>query len=463
MKKFNLKKIGALTLALVMAAGCLSGCSGGNSNGGSGDVRVVKVYSSEAGAKAVWEELVNEFNKTTGKEKGIEIEWVTYAADYGTIMDVARQNDQLPDICTVSKQKMAEYIKTDDIIAINDVEGGEDFLKEYNPIVIPEDNLIDGKVYRVYSGVVVPGLIYNKDLFKKAGLVDENGEAKPPKTLEEMREYAKKLTDKSKGVYGYSFPLKFGWSYTVNMPMRTSFGPLVKVDYDDVSYDYSNWSNAIPVMLDLRDDGSLFPGAESLDNDTSRAYFAEGKIGMMPAMSWDVGVLTDQFPAKCDWAVAPYPTEKGEAAYPGAASLAGAYMMTKTALVSEPEKVMEVYKFIYSVESRKAMYENNIAISIKDDVLSSADTAKLLPQFKQFAEAYDPNTEFTVNPSVKLEGDSSDVVFSSIWSGATTLEAGLADLSKRYTDAFRKGVEDGSIVIEKYRQKAMDYRSYINE
>lgn len=54
-----------------------------------------------------------------------------------------------------------------------------------------------------YYGVNI--LAYRTDLFKEAGFVDENGNPKPPKTLDEFREYAKKLTDREKGRYGVAW------------------------------------------------------------------------------------------------------------------------------------------------------------------------------------------------------------------------------------------------------------------
>ena len=61
-------------------------------------------------------------------------------------------------------------------------------------------------------------------------------------------------------------------------------------------------------MLAIKEDGSIYPGTESTDNDQARARFAAGDIGMKTAGSYDYGVLTSQFPANCDWGVAPYPT-----------------------------------------------------------------------------------------------------------------------------------------------------------
>ena len=40
----------------------------------------------------------------------VQIKWETYAADFATTVDVARQNDQLPDILTLTGNQRNEFI-----------------------------------------------------------------------------------------------------------------------------------------------------------------------------------------------------------------------------------------------------------------------------------------------------------------------------------------------------------------
>lgn len=50
-------------------------------------------------------------------------------------------------------------------------------------------------VYGIPASVDNRALFYNKDLLKRAGFVDEQGEARPPRTWEELEEMAVKLTE----------------------------------------------------------------------------------------------------------------------------------------------------------------------------------------------------------------------------------------------------------------------------
>ncbi|MGE5598925.1 MAG: ABC transporter substrate-binding protein, partial [Bacteroidota bacterium] len=61
----------------------------------------------------------------------------------------------------------------------------------------------DGRIFGIPTHGYVMGLLYNKKLFKRAGIVDAKGEAKPPTTWEEFVEAAVKLTNRQKNQAGF--------------------------------------------------------------------------------------------------------------------------------------------------------------------------------------------------------------------------------------------------------------------
>ena len=442
------RKLCAL-MAAILAMSSLAGCGGGNETADSG-VDVVRVWSGDGGGRTVWEELVTEFNETTGKEKGIKIEWTT-------IMDqqqvqVAYQNGQLPEIVACTNQDGKKMAATGDILPLEDFEGGKELLDEYDTIEQVDFNVYDGKIYGLISGCTVAGLIYNKDLFKQAGIVDENGEAKPPKTVDEMVEAGKKITALGNDIYGYAFPLKFSTYYTMTMPFATSYKNLngTKYDFDNKTVDRSEIKGAWETMLKLKDAGVCFPGAESLDNDTARAYFAEGKIGMFPAISWDVGVFTTQFIAKCDWDVAPYPTLTGEKVSPTFLNIGGGYKISKNAKKIPDEKIIEVYRFMTSLKTRATMFERGISLSDKTDVLDVADTSKLDPRFVKFQELVDE--DFQIRPEVRYTVEDKTDYFMKAWLGEMTLDEAFDTSTKVQNEAFKKAIESGELDVEFLKQ-----------
>lgn len=81
----------------------------------------------------------------------------------------------------------------------------------------------DGKYYAMPDGGYTMGLMYNVKLWKDAGLVDENGVPKFPKTYDELAQDAKIIKDKT-GKASFFFPGKSnqgGWQF---MSIAWSFG-----------------------------------------------------------------------------------------------------------------------------------------------------------------------------------------------------------------------------------------------
>ena len=437
------KIISIVMIALVIMSLCACGSNQTASNG----VTTIKFWSGSGAAKSTLEKIVDDYNNGQGKEKGIRVE-LTISTDNMTNIDVAQQNNQLPDICSPTYTQAKVFTKQGDFVPLENFNGSEEFIKKMNSPAIEERNMYDGKLYGVFTNVQTAGLIYNKDLFKSAGLVDENGEAKPPKTFEELREYAKKLTDPSKSIYGYSFPYKFGTYYTINAPYATSIRKEV-TDFDTLTVGPTEFADVFELMMQMRDDGSLFPGAESLDNDTSRAYFAEGKIGMMPAVSWDTGVLTTQFVAKCDWAVAPAPVKDENNKYPAWSAYAGLYFLTKTAM-EHPDEAFDFYQYYYSDDIQKMLVEEVGELPINEKLFEGVNVDV---HAKQFRALYDENYDTTIYPSYTIEGESLEDLYQKVWAGKITSEQAEQTFAQNKQTALRKAVEDGTVDVTPFQKK----------
>lgn len=465
MKKF--KKVISLCLVFGLCVSSLVGCSGGVDKSkkkpkADKDDVTITVWSNETSAQAVYEKLVDEWNATEGDKKNIFIEWETTTDS--TQIDVAQQSGQLPHLFNATGKQCEKFISLGDLAAINELPGGEEFLEEFDQEPTEGANLIDGKTYWVYPIVRTAALVYNKDLFKKAGIVDKNGEPTPPKTLSEVVEYAKKIRALDNSVYGFIFPLGWAESYPVRLPLSSYYKPgftkdsQVYIDFETLTVDYSNYKEMFQWLFDMEKDGSMFPGSVSLDNDSARAYFAEGMIGMIPAVSWDVGVYTEQFPAKCDWGVAQYPAPDSREFVGHWNDRGSTMVMSKKAADKNPEEIMEVYKFLYSMETRTTIFEEGINLSMKKDVLENYDKKKTEPHFAKFSEFVNESARYAVNEKYTIEGETWKQVLEKAWVGNITLDQAIADMSERATTALRKAVKVGEYDVE--RQKNVE--RYLN-
>ena len=466
-----MKKTLALILVLILCVLCFAACGGTDKNKkkpeADKDDIIVNVWSGDGGAQAVWEELVDEWNSNEGAEKNIFINWSTVMD--ATQLDVAFQSDQLPEIIGVGShiqgKKMREAGKE---IPLTELPGGKEFLEEYDQPGVEGVTMFDGKRYGVQRKATTAALAYNKDLFKKAGIVDEKGNVKEPKTVAEVLEAAKKIQALGNGVYGFAFPLKFGLGYTVDSLTSASFNlddPSSKVDLDSLTVTCPGFKDRYSWILQMKEDGSIMPGAETMDNDTARAYFASGIIGMIPAISWDVGVYTTQFPAQCDWDICDFPILDGHTEWKRYNSRGGSMSISNSAMKSEELKkaTMEVYKFIYSLETRAVLFERGTDLSCKKDVLEVVDESKIDARFLKFASYVDEDYVAYPSESYVVEGDSWGTLFQKVWMGDMSLDAAIKDYEKRSTEGLRKAVKNNDYDVAKQKetnaQKRADFEA----
>lgn len=482
MRNYVLEKVITVILAMSMAVMCLTGCQKSNENAaaptqsedsGSAEKKenvkepeqemtTITVWSNEGSTKAYYEEKIEEWNNTVGKEKGIQIDYTVYGTDYVQVYELAIENDQAPDIFGFSGDSTVNnYAAAGKIIAISDLPGGEEFIKECGTEIIESANLIDGKVYYTKPNTNTVGLIYNIDLFKQAGIVDENGNARPPKTWDEVREDARLITELSDHVYGIAFP--FGWgsyfNWVIRNPFSASYGDteLIQIDWDNLTWDYSDLKEPLTWLSTIKEDGSYFPGAENLDNDTLRAQFAEGNIGMYFGASWDMGVYTDQFTTKCDWDVAQLPTFDENVKYQQMSSSSASMIISKQAQEKDLEKIMEVFKFFYSDEAMTDKYEKELSIPTNSAYVEKADASKISKQWASFGSLVEITKPSFPIPAVEVEGETAKDITFKIWTGdITDIDQAISGLNERYTAALQKGVESGTIDPEIYKQFA-DY------
>ena len=433
-------KVTACALSLAMAMS-LCACGKTETETG-GNLREISIWTGDSHSKNVIKGMVDEFNKDRGKELGVKLVYTVKEGDYAQTLDLAIASNQAPDMFSCFATQ--KYAENGDIIAINDLPGGEEYLET----VLDEEakrsfvTTFDGKTYKVPYYVNTFGLIYNEDMFKECGIVDEAGNAKAPQTYEELKADAKKLTDAAKNQYGFILPFKNTSSYSNFLNM--TFASKGTKGYDPVTgtYDYTVLESAFNIMLDIKHDGSLYPGGESIDNDMARALFAEGQIGMIFGGSYDVAVLTSQFPAKCNWSVAPMPIENPDKAYmQRMANDGGLVINKKTAEQVGGETMLEIFKWFHSDDVLQDLYEQGVSIPYNNDIIKRARVSKdIHPAWSLFGSFREISTIYPAEMPTDLEGTPSftDVFKTNIWPEEGDMHEKLVDLSNRSNAGIEK-------------------------
>lgn len=84
------------------------------------------------------------------------------------------------------------FLPLDDFLAAQT--GPDQILAEEYYEATWEETVFDGKVYAIPNGTDARGLYLNAELFRRAGLVDENGDVIPPRTWHDLGTYTLRLT-----------------------------------------------------------------------------------------------------------------------------------------------------------------------------------------------------------------------------------------------------------------------------
>lgn len=250
------KKFWSVLLAASLTAGALAGCGGSTSGGketsgsesagstGATEAKETKSAGDEkkADTEAASKDLsagetssgeavtLNFWNVFTGSDGDILREIVdNYNAvntDNITINMDIMPNDTLqqklpaaiatntaPDFVLFGIENIAPYVSNDSLEDISDFweTTGVDKTNFLDNVV--DLSCVDGKLYGVPMQYNVQYLYWNKDMFEAAGLDPET----PPATMDELAQFAEKLTDESKRQYGLALPtnvtyMQFLWA-----------------------------------------------------------------------------------------------------------------------------------------------------------------------------------------------------------------------------------------------------------
>jgi multiple sugar transport system substrate-binding protein len=164
---------------------------------------------------------------------------------------------------------------------------------------------VGGTLYGIPNEIDVYALNYNKALFKQAGI------SAPPKTWDELKEDAKKLTDKAAGRQG--FGMINSWAAGVVHP----FGSLLASNGGDLvadgkpALDAKQAGETFQLYEDLIKSGSSDPAMATADANTTGPFldnFVSGKTGMIIMANWWESALKGGMGDKfADIATAPIP------------------------------------------------------------------------------------------------------------------------------------------------------------
>lgn len=304
---------GIAALALVLAA-----CGGDSESDDSKDSKDTdNVDPASLTAELTWwdtsdptnegptyEALIKKFNEEYPKVK-INYESVPFGEAQNKFKTAADAGSGAPDIMRAEVAWVPEFAAAGHLYALD----GTPLLDDNNFLETPlSSNVYDGKTYGVPQVTDTLGLMYNKALFKKAGI------AEAPTTWQEVEDAAKLLKQKANvdGIYinnGGYFLLPFIYGEGGDIVDAEEKTILVNSD-EDVA--------GIKTAQDLVKSGAAVKPDANDSYGTMMTLFKEGKVGMIINGPWETAAISDdpKFGGFENLGIAPVPAGSAGAGAP---------------------------------------------------------------------------------------------------------------------------------------------------
>ncbi len=264
----------------------------------------------------VFQELAARYEKLTGVK--VEFKLIFPPDIYSQKIIAAARAGTLPDIFGVlgEKKLFASFIKAGYVLNLTSfIEDWKDkFLKEALEVNVFKEGNVYGVPPGTY-GIPIDSMniqfLYNKSLFKKAGLDPK----KPPRDFKEFIEYAK-LLKKKLGVNGFVCGWGEVWliyclvtEFAINIMGKNKFFDTLK---GKVPYTDPDWIKVFSLFKEMRDAQILAPNIVTTINKEAEESFALGKAAFSFNGSWCVNVYKKLNP-ELKYGVFPLPNVSGKA------------------------------------------------------------------------------------------------------------------------------------------------------
>ncbi len=321
-----------------------------------------------------------------------------------------------PDVFALDANPVRQYIAEGwvrDLTPFIKNEGGDKFLADFYPNALMPVT-VDGKVYGVPKNTVAMVLVYNEKLFKEAGINE------PPKTWDEFRETAKKLTRSSTA----SGPID-RWAFTVVMApagfdlrvssiIRGFGGDFLTPDGKHSALNTPEVKAGFNFILDLiQQDKTIPPGVTQVDANGARRMLANQQVAMKIGTTWSLPEVSGMNPNLKGWEVlkmAPIPTASG------AEQTARTTLYQKSLFINKntkhPEEAWKLVKFLTEPARMQRWFDDNNMLSARASVNANYDKIKesdsarivaseiqrgaflpLMPKWPQILEAFRQNLQ----------------------------------------------------------------------
>ncbi len=351
MKKFPFAA-GVLSLSLVVAAGCSNGkTTNGKADtaGSKGDKVVIDLFQGKVEIadqlKALTEKYTKEHPNVT-----FNLQTVGGGADAAAALKAKFASGNAPDIFTNEGYQQAQTWK-DKLEDLSD----QPWVKDaYESALQPMT--MDGKIYGQPASLEGYGFIYNKELFKKAGITEL------PKTYSQLEAAAKKL--KAAGITPFAVGYAEWWvlgNHGMNIPFATQQDPDAFIKGLNEGTAKIAGNEQFLKFMDLLDLTVKYGNVNPLTTDynTEVTSFASGETAMIQQGNW-IQPMLDKLNPNMDVGILPMPLSDDAAVSDKlAVDVPNSWVIYKGAPDADKKAAKEFLNWLVSSEAgKKAMVED---------------------------------------------------------------------------------------------------------
>lgn len=451
MKKIKVLSAGlAGCMALTMAACGSSGTTGEASSAQSADTSASQTAEtgSEADANAsgdkvtitVWTknrhdleymtEVVEQFNATNDH---IYIDYVVQSENFENLVQMAVSSGDAPDVISNgTASSFTDFANNGIIMPINEYLEKDETYQTVNEAY---DHLYEGinavgeDIYWIPCGKRSGSrMIVNQDIMDKNNL-------EFPTTLEGLVDVCATISENGGGVeYGMVIPGASG-PFERWIEHSAEMSGVVPYDYVNGRFDFSGYAEILEYVREIFNTNGMLPGSASMKVDPSRVQFSEGVVGMMGNASQEATVLTEQFPAKCNWTVYDLPTLTGEIKGALSCSPNNGYQMVST--TKHPEEAWEVISYFGSEDVLKGYLEHGYSLPMSNYMDGVIDKTKI-GRMADFSGA-DYEAVYPARPAVTPEGETYDVA---LWNACLPDGPDIQQTIDTLNETYNKALDD---------------------
>src|SRR5215216_3396246 len=321
------------------------------------------MWERSGGNKQMVDMLVAAWNERNPNCK-VKLTYIPHTEMVGKIAQGIASGD-VPDLMGMDLIYAPQFENAEQLVDITDQIGSIPELKTASPGHMTVATFND-RLFGVPLYADVSALFYNKTLFKEAGLDPE----KPPTSLDELRQYADKITALGDDKKGYYLPGNCAGCniFTVG-PLRWASEATIEAGKCG---DEPLVGDGVKAVLQFERDmvkaGNVHDGDRAEDGSTFHLQFGTGKVGMMGTGNFNITLARDQ--------MKDHPFDFGISLLPGTtpgkyASFIGGDLVVVPKGSQRVDDAIAFMKYLLSDETQVEVYAKALNLTTRGDMVDN--------------------------------------------------------------------------------------------